>query len=49
MDESPQSVPVCPSLPSGSGERAPSLVHVYLLVILGTVIGVLMLGYLFKR
>ncbi|XP_045059253.2 granulocyte-macrophage colony-stimulating factor receptor subunit alpha isoform X2 [Desmodus rotundus] len=33
----------------GSGERAPSLVHVYLLVILGTVIGVLMLGYLFKR
>ncbi|XP_054441009.1 granulocyte-macrophage colony-stimulating factor receptor subunit alpha-like [Pteronotus mesoamericanus] len=33
----------------GSGERPPSLVHVYLLVILGTVIGTVMLGYLFKR
>ncbi|XP_045711959.1 granulocyte-macrophage colony-stimulating factor receptor subunit alpha [Phyllostomus hastatus] len=33
----------------GSGEQARTLVHVYLLVILGTVIGALTLGYLFKR
>lgn len=45
----PQRVLVCPSLSSGSGEQAPTLVHVYLLVILGTVFGALLLGYLFKR
>ncbi|XP_036996479.2 granulocyte-macrophage colony-stimulating factor receptor subunit alpha isoform X2 [Artibeus jamaicensis] len=33
----------------GSREQAPSLVHVYLLVILGTLLGALTLGYLFKR
>ncbi|XP_036883619.1 granulocyte-macrophage colony-stimulating factor receptor subunit alpha isoform X2 [Sturnira hondurensis] len=33
----------------GSQEQAPTLVHVYLLVILGTLVGALTLGYLFKR
>ncbi|KAM5290450.1 granulocyte-macrophage colony-stimulating factor receptor subunit alpha-like isoform 1-T1 [Glossophaga mutica] len=33
----------------GSGERALTLVHVFLLVILGTIVSALILGYLFKR
>lgn len=40
---------VCPPLSAGSDETAPSLVPIYALVVLGTLITVLTLGCLLKR